>query len=258
MKLAPLPPKPTPVGDYARPHGEVFAYPDAATLGQAAAWAFARMARSAGSSGFSVALSGGSTPAFFYRALASEDFIESVPWEHCSFYWSDERAVGPDHADSNYGLAKRELLDKLPAAPRLVERLRGEAVPLEDAAADYERRLRDAHPPGPSGVPELDLILLGLGDDGHAASLFPGTAALAEASRLIVANDVPDKGRRLTMTYPMINAAREVWFLASGANKAGKLAAIVEEGDPALPASLVRPLRHPRWFVDLPAAAALG
>jgi len=176
---------------------------------------------------FRVALAGGSTPRAIYTALAAG---ANLNWERWQIFWSDERCVPPTSPDSNYRMAKETLLDPLTRqgdAPRMVVRLAGEGEP-EAAAAAYERAVRETVPANPDSgagdVPRFDLILLGMGADGHTASLFPHTAALAETERLVVANAVPKLDTtRLTFTFPLINAARRVLVLVAGADKAPAL-----------------------------------
>ena len=176
---------------------------------------------------FRVALAGGSTPRAVYTALAAG---ANLNWERWQIFWSDERCVPPTSSDSNYRMAKDTLLDPLTRqgdAPRMVVRLAGEGDP-EAAAAAYERAVRETVPANPDSgagdVPRFDLILLGMGADGHTASLFPHTAALAETERLVVANAVPKLDTtRLTFTFPLINAARRVLVLVGGADKAPAL-----------------------------------
>lgn len=189
-----------------------------------------------------VALSGGSTPRTMFAELAQR----AVDWSRVSFFWSDERGVPPDHEDSNYRMAKEVLLDAVPQAQ--FERMHGENSDLAQAAADYEQVITRA-------VPQhvFDLVLLGLGPDGHTASLFPGTQALREKNRLVVANAVPQQNStRLTFTYNLINAARHVMFLVAGADKADPLQRILT-GASGLPAQGVKGA-DVQFFVDRAAA----
>ena len=174
-----------------------------------------------------IGLSGGSTPLPIFAALAADPDID---WQRWRIFWGDERTVGPDSPDSNYGAAKAALLDKLPKPGPLVMRMAGEADP-DAAALAYEQALRELVPPrqdDPRQIPAFDLLLQGMGGDGHTASLFPHTAALAETERLVVANFVPKLDTtRITVTYPLLNAARLVLFLVSGADKAPVLDAVL-------------------------------
>lgn len=190
-----------------------------------------------------IAVSGGSTPKTLFRLLARE-FRAAVDWSRVTLFQVDERCVPPDDAESNWRLLRAELLDHVPeaAAHRI-------AVERDGAAAAYETLIREAVPPGPSGLPRLDAVLLGMGDDGHTASLFPGTEALAETVRLVVPARAPHPiAARVTMTLPLLNAAAHRWFLVRGASKAH---AFRQVRDGMLPASRVD---APEWFLD-PAAA---
>lgn len=205
---------------------------------------------------FTLALAGGSTPRAVYALLAEKQ----AAWDRWIVFWSDERCVPPDSPDSNYGMARAALLSQLKAAP-IAFRMHGEADPAW-AAKIYEAAVRANVPPADAGgLPAFDLLLLGLGDDGHTASLFPHTAPLGERERLVLSNVAPKPPvQRLTFTPPLINAARAVLFLVSGAAKAAALAAVLaEEGDDhALPARLVRPAEGAlTWLVDRAAARQL-
>lgn len=207
---------------------------------------------------FYIALSGGSTPEVMYHALAGPEFRDQVPWAQGEYFWSDERCVPPDHPDSNYGLAERTLLSKVPVPRERVHRMRGELDP-ERAAAECEQELRRVFQAEELSIPQFDLILLGLGDDGHTASLFPGSPALAENRRLVAANYVKKFNvHRLSFTLPLINAARNVAFLVSGEKKAPALQQIMRGGGTPVPAEEVHPTNGKlTWFVDEAAAARL-
>ena len=173
-------------------------------------------------------------------------------------FWSDERCVPPDHRESNYLLAKEALLDRVPLLERNVHRMRGEAPPPE-AAEEYQRVLRQAFD---EPTPSIDLILLGLGSDGHTASLFPGTDALQEEQRLVVANWIPPlEAHRLTFTLPLLNAAAEVAFLVTDESKAEVVQQVLQpaKGASAPPAALVKPASGKlRWFLSKAAASRLS
>jgi 6-phosphogluconolactonase len=227
---------------------------DAAGLAASAAREFAaRAARAVRERGrFAVALAGGSTPRAAYELLAREHASE-VDWRRVHFFFGDERPVPPDHPDSNYRMAQEALLSRVPAGS--VHRMRGELAPGE-AARRYEEELRSFF--AGEKVPRFDLILLGLGEDGHTASLFPHTEALDETARLVAANPVPKLGvTRITLTLPVINAARAVVFLVSGESKAEALRAVLEgpADSRSYPASLVQPgSGELLWLADRPAA----
>lgn len=204
-------------------------------------------------------LAGGSTPRALYRELAAEPLRSRLDWTRVECFFGDERCVPPDHADSNFRMANEILLAPLKIAPDRVFRMRGEDDP-EQAARRYEESIQKEF--GTSAAPRFDLILLGLGDDGHTASLFPGTPALDERRRLVVPNRAPQGAtQRITFTASLINQARAVVFLVSGRSKAPALKAVLEDraADPArFPAKLVRPEEGRLiWFLDRAAAADL-
>lgn len=210
---------------------------------------------------FSLALSGGSTPGALFKLLAGEAHRARIAWDKTIVFWSDERCVPPDHADSNYRLAHEMLLSKVSIPAANVHRARGEINP-EQAALEYEQTVRrEVGTPASGGAPAFDLILLGMGPDGHTASLFPGTPAVHEKTRLVSANFVPKLNtRRLTFTPSLINAASNVMFLVAGAEKADVLRAVLE-GDvkpDVFPAQIVRPVDgRLTWLVDRAAGARL-
>jgi 6-phosphogluconolactonase len=226
-------------------------------LAEAAASAFAAKAEAAiGERGrFTVALAGGSTPKATYEILA-RDYAEELDWSKVHIFFGDERTVPPDHEDSNYRIAHEALLSRVPVGS--IHRMRGELPPAVAAAA-YEEELREFF--GTSGdPPSLDLILLGIGEDGHTASLFPETSALEIHDRWVVANPVLKLGTtRLTLTVPVINSARTVNLLVAGMSKAEALREILEgDADPReYPAKLVRPAGGLVWMVDRAAARIL-
>lgn len=205
-------------------------------------------------------LSGGSTPRRLYRTLAQPEWAKRIDWTSVLLFFGDERCVPPDHPESNYAMAKEALIDPLQIAPQQVMRLRGEAEP-EKAASHYEATIREAFAPDQTPFPRFDLIFLGLGDDGHTASLFPSSPALREQRRLVVPTSSPvGIPHRLTMTFPLLNAAMTVVFLVTGSSKASILRRVQEERDSAapLPASRIRPANGRLiWYVDRAAASAL-
>jgi 6-phosphogluconolactonase len=212
---------------------------------------------------FAVALSGGSTPRALYERLATPAWRDRVPWSRSEIFWGDERSVPPDHADSNYRLARASLLDSAGVPPERVHRMAGEAADPRAAAAAYEGEIARVLGGVPGEAPPaFDLVLLGLGPDGHTASLFPGTPALAERRRWTAENPVPRLGTvRLTLTFPILNRARDVLFLVAGADKAAVLREVLDgPADPTrLPAQGVRPAAGRLvWLVDRAAAAALS
>jgi len=238
-------------------------FPDGNTLSTAAADEFVRCAREAIATRgrFTVALSGGSTPKRLYQLLASELFRDQIDWGRVVIFWSDERCVPPDHADSNYRMAREAMLTHLPIPAEQIHRMEAERSDREAAARDYETVLARVF-----GVnlgnepPALDLILLGMGPDGHTASLFPYTQALDQTRRWVVPNHVPQLNTdRLTLTRPILNRGRKVLFLVAGADKAERLAEVLAgPADPKrLPAQSIRPAGCLLWFVDSAAAIRL-
>lgn len=186
---------------------------DAATMAQAVAQQIQELSVIGGSGRLAIALAGGNTPKRLYETLAQPPFRESVHWNQVELFFGDERAVPPDHPDSNYRMADAALLAHVPVT---AHRMRAESG---DADA-YEKLLRQRIAARRDGLPVFDLVLLGMGKDGHTASLFPGTKALQETTRWVVMNEVPQmQTRRMTLTYPVLNAARRVWLLICGADK---------------------------------------
>src|ERR1700730_2802695 len=209
---------------------------------------------------FNLCLTGGTTPARTYELLASR-FELSVDWKEVQFYWGDERCVPPDDPASNYGMANRTLLSKLKIKPEQVHRIRGEDKP-QDAAREYEAELRHAFNLGEGEFPRFDLMLLGLGDNCHMLSLFPGIPAIHEMHRLVVAVEVEDKIRhRVTMTAPVMNNSARIMFLVSGENKAAAVKRVLEGNDDPdrVPAHLVAPRDGiVIWMMDKAAASQLS
>jgi 6-phosphogluconolactonase len=219
---------------------------------------------------FSIALAGGQTPKLFYSRLAKEPYKSSIPWEKIWFFWGDERCVPKDHPDSNFRMVAEALLQYVPVPPAHVIRMQGEDPP-PIAAQEYEKFMRQFF--RDSGAwPRFDLILLGLGLDGHTASLIPGTPAVTDhvtttfpeerrqgetetgqpPLRWVVHNVVrAQQTIRLTFTYPVINQAKNIWFLVTGAKKAEAYAEVQKGPNPAWPASLVQPAAGElKWYVD--------
>ena len=237
---------------------------NAETLHRAGATEFVRQAGAAvGMKGvFTVALSGGSTPKGLYGLLATDPTLRAqVPWDKTHVFWGDERHVPPADADSNYRMAHEAMLSKVPIPPAHVHRIKSENPDARQAAEDYEQTLRSSfHSPG-GEPPRFDLVFLGLGPEGHTASLFPGTKALHEEKRLVVSNWVGKfYAERVTMTAPVLNNAGCIIFLVSGDDKALALKAVLEGlyEPEQLPAQLIQPT-HGRllWLVDQLAARLL-
>ena len=246
----------------AGPRGEVRVLPDAAALARAAADLFARVTTDAVAARgrAAVALSGGTTPRQMGELLAVPPHRDQVPWDRLQVFWGDERWVPESSPESNAGVARRTFLDRVPIEPQQVHPFPTVGLEPAEATEAYEATLRAVLGIA-EDVPRFDLVLLGMGDDGHTASLFPGTEALRERTALAVANHVPKlDATRLTLTVPVLNAGREVVFLVGGSGKAETLAAVLEgpERPEELPAQLVRPTEGRLvWLVDREAAALL-
>ncbi|MEE9615322.1 MAG: 6-phosphogluconolactonase [Thermodesulfobacteriota bacterium] len=247
---------------------------DLESLSRAAAETFldlsVRAVRAKGS--FSAVLSGGATPRTLYGLLAAPPFKEKIPWRDTDLFWGDERCVPPDHPESNYRMAEEAFLSRVPIPPENVHRMRGELDPAEGAKR-YEDEIRGFFKgkggEGGGALPVFDLVILGLGEDGHTLSLFPSTAAPdtspgtshGKSERLVVGSRVEKPGgHRLTMTLPLVNNASNVLFLVSGAGKAGVLKEVLEAPPrPELyPAEGVNPVKGGLiWLVDKAAAGFL-
>jgi 6-phosphogluconolactonase len=204
----------------------------------------------------SLALAGGSTPAMLYSTLTQPPYRDRLPWREIHWFWSDERAVPPDHPDSNYRMAVENLLGPLRVDTDHIHRMPADSDDFDTAAVEYEQTILRYVQPAPSGIPAFDLILLGVGPDGHTASLFPGTAALHEARRLVVPNYAPTQNAwRMTMTYPILKAAREIVLFVTGQGKAEIMASVLGDPPADLPAAALRdaPGRI-TWVLDADAA----
>jgi 6-phosphogluconolactonase len=235
---------------------EIEIFPNAAALNEAAASLIVRIATEILQTRdkFSIALAGGSTPESLYELLASDEFKNKIDWSKTLVFFGDERCVAPGDAESNYRMANAALLSRVSILPENVFRLRGEIEP-EKAAAEYEaiikKNLSDGAP--------LDLILLGMGDDGHTASLFPQSAALRETEKLVAANFVEKlNANRLTLTFRAINSAKNVLFLVTGAKKAKTVKKVLAAEAIDLPAALIKPKNgNCFWFLDEEAAGQI-
>ncbi len=241
--------------------GEVHVLPDGNALARAAADEFQRQATAAidAHGRFTVALSGGSTPKGVYALLAKDESsgARKLPWNRIHVFFGDERHVPPDHPDSNYRMACESLLAHVPIPADNMYRMPAE-LHAPEAADQYAETLRSFFRPAPGAFPRFDLVMLGLGLDGHTASLFPDTAALRESSRLVCANWVEKfHNYRLTLTFPVINAAAEIMFVVAGAEKASILQQVLqsEAAEGQFPAQRVRPADgRLLWMVDAAAA----
>lgn len=210
---------------------------------------------------FSIALSGGSTPRSLYNLLAT-NARTSLPWDKMFFFFGDERHVPPSDKDSNFKMANEAMLSKVPVPQENIFRVPAENPDAAAVAEAYDQTLRKFFALDPGQLPLFDLILLGLGPDGHTASLFPGTAALQEKSKLVVANWVEKfNTHRITFTLPVLNTGRRVAFLVSGTDKAPALQAVLQSDAPGerYPAKLVHPANGKLiWLVDRAAASGLA
>ena len=242
---------------------DIHVYPTSQAVLEAAAHHFLDHAHRAiaARDSFTLALAGGSTPTGLYAMLAAPPFLSQLDWTKVRFFWGDERHVPPDHADSNYRMAHEALLSHLPISASQVYRVPSELPDAHTVAGQYEAVLREQFNVSEPDIPCFDLILLGMGPDGHTASLFPGTGAVHETSRLIAAPWVEKlETSRITFTPVLLNHARQVTFLICGHAKAETLHAVLE--GPFQPDVLPAQIIGPRagiltWFVDQEAAGAL-
>ena len=242
----------------------VHVYPNPVEVARGAARLFVEYAwQSIAKDGqFMVALSGGNTPRAMFQLLASDEFRGQVDWAKVHVFWGDERAVPPSNAESNYGMARRELLIRVPIPEGNVHRMEAEKPGIGRAAHEYEELLRKYLELDDRGFPRFHLIFLGLGKDGHTASLFPGSRGPRQTSRWVSTPLVTKLNmRRMTLTLPVLDAALRVVFLVVGSEKAEILRVVLEENpDPPYPAQLVQP-RNPGvklFLVDKSAAAMLS
>jgi len=245
------------------PTTQIRVVPDLERLSREAAEQFAQLAEQQvqGSGRFSVALSGGSTPQRLYELLASEPYRSRIPWDQAHVFWADERCVPSDHLESNFRMANDMLLSRVPLPSVNVYRIPADQGDPVSAAASYEHTLRAFFRLQHEAWPEFDLVLLGVGKDGHTASLFPGSPALHETHRLVVATvggtpNVP----RISLTVPVFNHAKHLVWLVSGVDKAAVVRAILAgpEQPDELPAEMIRPVRGSSvWLLDRAAASLL-
>jgi 6-phosphogluconolactonase len=244
------------------PKASLRVFPSLEVLSHEAAVRFCELARqSVGEKHmFSVALSGGSTPRRLYALLASPVF--SIPWEGIHLFQVDERCVPLDHPESNYRMMYEAMLSRAPIPEANFHRMAAELEDREGASRQYAAELSRILQPGPGEIPHLDLVLLGMGPDGHTASLFPGTAALRDRSAWVRPNFVEQfMGYRLTLTLPMLNAATRILFLVAGADKAETLRRVLEgpRQPEELPVQYVQPATgQVEWYVDENAARLLN
>lgn len=234
---------------------KVEVFPNAAALNNEAAEQIARRAQEAvrRNGHCSIVLSGGSTPRALYSLLATE-YGEQIPWAACHFFWGDERSVPPDHPESNYRMAMEAILSRVPVPAENINRVRAEDPDAQRAAEQYADEIRAFFGTVSGQFPSFDIVLLGLGPDGHTASLFPGTAALQEKEKLVVTNWVEKFGAfRITMSAPLLNHAACVLFLVQGAEKAEAVCSVLHGAyqPEKHPAQLIRPANGQLlWMVD--------
>ena len=210
---------------------------------------------------FYTALAGGRTPQRLYETLAQPAYASRVPWPHVHVFFGDERCVPPDHPDSNYRMAREALLAHVPIPPAQIHRIKGE-LPPEEAATEYARELAQV-PQSGDGMPRFDLVLLGLGADGHVASLFPGTSVLEEGAHPVApVLYAPPGGAarwRVTLTLPVLNAADHLFVVVAGEEKAAIVNTVFSAptSAPPLPAERLRPRGDIDWYIDVRAAAQM-
>lgn len=245
------------------PAPEIRVFKDLETLSRAAAAKFTAATSYEKPDGgiFTAALSGGSTPERFYELLATPEFSSKVSWPRVHLFQVDERCVPPDDAESNYRMIRQAMLDRIPLPSANFHRMAAEQPDREDAARRYEAEMRKTLDAPAPAWPSLGLVYLGIGDDGHTASLFPGTTALEERERAVCSNYVEKlKMFRLTLTFPVLNAAAEVIFLVAGSGKAETLRQILHPSTTAIrfPAQRIQPAQDKiSWYVDESAAQLL-
>jgi 6-phosphogluconolactonase len=244
---------------------EIIIVPDAKGLAHTAAAEFLVAAREAvqEKNSFNVALAGGSTPKALYKLLSTNALLQAlVPWSKIQWFFGDERHVAPDNSDSNFRMASETMLGKAPVDPNQVHRIKGEKANTLEAAAEYEEELRNTFSLDADQLPRFDLVLLGMGAEGHTASLFPGTKALKEERRLVVSNWVGKLYTyRITLTPTVLSNAQRVIFMVHGAEKATALKAVLD--GPYEPEQLPAQMIHPKqgkvmWLADSSAAAMLA
>jgi len=243
------------------PEGRVYATPADVCAAMAHEWMQLAQEAIAARGAFHVALSGGSTPRQLYERLAAPDYAFRLEWNRTFVYFGDERAVWPDDEQSNYRLAQEALLSRVSIPPAQVFRIQAERADLKKVAMDYSRMLAMTLPLAPNGMPQFDLLLLGMGDDGHVASLFPGTEALNEPRKLAVPVYVQRLDSwRVSLTFNVINHARHVMLLACGKAKAAMARRALREppGAEPLPVQRVKPVGSAmQWRLDKEAAVLL-
>ncbi len=205
---------------------------------------------------YTLALAGGATPRLLHEAMVSSQWMKTFCWDAMEFFFGDERMVPPDHRNSNYRMAYETLFSHAPIAPEHIHRIKGELSPAMDAAIDYEKQLRRLLTPLEDGFPQFDLVLLGLGADGHVASLFPDTDILNEREKWVAATYVQRlEAWRVSLTFPVLNRARKIFVLVTGESKSDIVAAVFNEASSAdLPVKRLAPRGELHWFIESKAA----
>ncbi len=238
----------------------IYPDPDALSVAFARRWIELVEQAIAARGQFHVALTGGSTPQRLYERLATAEFAERVDWQQVHIYFGDERCVPPDHPDSNYRMANEALLRHVPIPPAKIHRMQGELPDARASAQSYMEILHAQVPESANGLAQFDLLLLGLGPDGHIASLFPFTAALAERSQLATAVYVDKlQAWRISLTLPVINNAKQIQMLVAGESKAEivRRALAQQPETPPLPVQMIQPAGVLEWYLDQAAAQQL-
>ena len=211
---------------------------------------------------FTFALAGGSTPKRLYELVAdpNQEFRDQIPWTQTHFFWTDERHVGPDHPESNYRMANEAMLSVVETPDTNIHRILAEKPVARDAATDYSLQLTNFFRPGPGEFPRFDFVLLGMGPDGHTASIFPDSEVLKETQELVSAPWIEKfDGFRITMTLPVLNNAEAIIFLVSGEEKAEMISEVLQGSPGRFPAQAVNPANGSlTWLVDKAAASKLG
>ena len=237
-------------------------YDDLDQLSMAVGQEIADLSNAANQKGrpFSIALSGGSTPKRLYEKLAQPPLVDTISWGGVKIFFGDERSVPPDDTQSNFLMAKTALFDQLPIPSENIHRIQGELKDHHQAATLYQEALSESLDRNEQGIPIFDLVLLGIGTDGHIASLFPGTPLLSETKKYVGAVYVPKLHTwRLSITYPVINNAKNIFILAAGEDKQSILKNVLSNGhqEPIYPVQRIQPRGQLTWYLDKKAAAQL-
>jgi len=240
-------------------HVQVFPTPAALSYGAAEKISSVLSAAHMRGGVVSLVLSGGSTPRVVYELLASQGYQKRIDWSRLHVFWGDERCVAPESPESNYRMAHQALLREVPIPPHHIHRIRGELPPAEASRA-YEVELHNVYGMAPGGIPHLTLVLLGIGEDGHTASLFPGSTAIGETQRLVAETFVQRLTTwRVTMTFPLLNQAELILFLVTGPTKAAIIRSVYRDERPDLPAARIARRRgETLWYIDRDAATLLN